>query len=223
MSLAVCIPCYKYHLPHLKRCLDSIEDQTVKPDAVFVSCSSSTENDIAEFYRNNDDYSFPYRIIQHESRKNAAENRNIAAKHVSQDYITFFDADDVMHPQRIEILKTGLSMHPKTHIFLHSYYTKEECNLMFPQYNNVVFEENRLARAPSGCAVHTVKWNSRIHHSQVTVKRAIWEQVKFREDTPYERREDAVFCGDVLALPGIQSLYCPDALSKYYEEGVTHV
>ena len=31
MKIGVAIPCYKYHIQKLKRCLDSIESQEVKP------------------------------------------------------------------------------------------------------------------------------------------------------------------------------------------------
>jgi hypothetical protein len=47
----------------------------------------------------------------------------------------------------------------------------------------------------------------------------VWKNHWFKEETEYERKEDAVFCGQVLAFPGIQSIYIETPLSKYHMEG----
>jgi glycosyltransferase involved in cell wall biosynthesis len=99
MKIGVAVPCYIGHVNQLLHLLDSLENQTVLPDKVVVSSSSTEELHICK------KYSFPLAIITCINKKNAAENRNIAAsKLLDMDYITFFDADDIMHPQRIEIL-----------------------------------------------------------------------------------------------------------------------
>jgi glycosyltransferase involved in cell wall biosynthesis len=222
VPITVCIPCYKYHIPQLKRCLDSIEQQTMLPKEVIVSCSSSTDTDI-QF---STEYSFSVQIITTIERKNAAENRNIAANIAQKDskFISFFDADDVMHPQRLEAISTAIQQFPNTNIILHNYYTPVESKSLvsWPIYQSFSFHINSLARAPSGCAVFTPNWRERIHHSQVSVSKHIWELVKFNETKEYERKEDAVFCGDCLALSNIQSVYVQQPLSKYFEEGTTH-
>ena len=219
-SITVCIPCYKYHIPQLKHCLDAIEKQTILPEAVIVSCSSSAESDI-QF---STEYSFPLKIITTIERKNAAQNRNIAAATAETKYLTFFDADDVMHPQRIEALCTAIDQYPNTEIILHNYFTLEESKTLssWPTYSSLTLLPNTLAKAPSGCAIFTPNWQQRIHHSQVSVSKRVWELIKFNEAKDHERKEDAVFCGNCLALPQIQSVYISQQLSKYFEEGKTH-
>jgi hypothetical protein len=220
-SLTVCIPCYKYHIPHLKRCLDGIEAQTVKPTAVIVSCSSSKHADWDAVFSGTC-YTFPLHILLVEERKNAAENRNAAAAVATTDLLSFFDADDWMHPRRIEVLLTGFQLYPETDILLHSYMTPPETHLPFDVFETPTLVPNTLKRAPSGCAIDGTNPGARIHHAQCTVKRSIWSTVKFREAPQFCRREDALFCGDVLTRPGIQTLYCSNSLSKYFEEGRTH-
>lgn len=218
MSITLCIPCYRVHLQKLVRCFDSIEAQTVKPAEVIVSCSSSRDEDIpVEFSTTR--YTFPYKIVLTQERKNAAQNRNIAASLATTPYVSFFDADDILHPQRIEFITEALKQYPNTDIILHGYRTVHEPEGMI---STPIFHQNQLQRAPSGCAIYAPNWRLRIHHAQVTTTKAIWDQVRFREDAQHERKEDAVFCGDVLALPGIQSVYIPQALSIYEEEGQTY-
>jgi glycosyltransferase involved in cell wall biosynthesis len=213
-SIGVAIPCYKHHIPFLKRCLDSIEAQTVKPQKVVVSCSSSVNTDIINYK-----YSFPLKILTSQERKNAAENRNYASSFLNTDIVTFFDCDDEMHPQRLEYIVDSFEKH-SCDIVLHSYLQNEETAQPFQLYDRPDQRVNVLRRAPSGCAVVESDYASRIHHSQVSVKKSILESYRFKEDVSHERREDSVFCGDVLATPGIQSVYLKNPLSKYYMAGM---
>ncbi len=224
MKIGVAIPCYKYHLDKLKRCLDSIEGQVVKPDFVVVSCSSCELSDVPNEYLGH--YSYPLKILTFRNRQNAAENRNIAAalcKFEGCTHISFFDGDDEMHPQRIQAIRFAISSQPDTDIILHSFLEKkEDLEKPFQKYEKVSVALNKLRRAPSGCAVLEGDWSAPIHHSQNTVKREMWDKVKYREDKDHERKEDAVFCGDILASTGVKSVYIREPLSKYYFEGEWH-
>jgi glycosyltransferase involved in cell wall biosynthesis len=116
MKIGVAIPCYYGHIDQLFILLDSIEKQTILPDKVVVS-SSSTQS-----FENKKTYSFPLEIIVTEEKQNAARNRNVAvSKLQDMDYITFIDADDVMHPQRIEVLLEVFKKEDSD-IILHNFY-----------------------------------------------------------------------------------------------------
>lgn len=213
-TIGVAIPCYKYHIPKLTRCLDSIEAQTIKPNKVVVLCSSSEESDIPNYK-----YSFPLHIVVRSDRRNAAQNRNQAASLLDTDIISFFDADDIMHPQRIEYIQK----HGNVDIVLHSYITEEK----FTPYTHVHAHKNSLAKSPSWCAYYVPDYRAPIHHAHVSCRRHILNRVRFREEVEFQRtehhggREDAVFCGDVLALEGITSCYIAEPLSCYFPEGMT--
>jgi glycosyltransferase involved in cell wall biosynthesis len=207
-TIGVAIPCYKHHANLIPRCLASIEAQTVKPDAVVISCSSSCVSDIPVLPT----YSFPLTLLVSSEKRNAAENRNIAAQNLRTDLISFFDVDDIMHPQRLESLGD-------CDITLHSFLIGDE--QPFQMYSRLITFANILRRAPSGCAVLETDISAPIHHAHVTVKREILSRVQFRTDPQYARREDSLFCGDVLALPNITSLYIANPLSRYYETGAT--
>lgn len=213
-TIGVVIPCYRYHIPALKRCLDSIEKQTVYPTIVYVSCSSCEEEEIPEY-----NYSFPVKVVTHIDRKNAAQNRNIGATALYEtvDILSFFDADDEMHPQRIEYILTCFS--DTMDIVLHNYWEKEDLEREFIVFLYIDKIIGMLQKAPSGCAVLEGNYRAKIHHSQVSIRSKLFEKVCFKEETCFERREDALFCGDILNLPNIRSTYIKNPLSKYHIEG----
>lgn len=209
MKIGVSVPCYYGHIPHLTNLLDSIENQTHRPDKVVVSCSSTKE--LFETKQ----YSFPLEIIITEDHKNAAQNRNIAtAKLNDMDYITFMDADDVMHPQRIEILikafqETGCD------IILHNFLMDDS---EFNHIETIDMRINELTQCYSGCIRHVdiYKYQSQmIHHSQSSIKKHIFDIVQYPEEKEFTRREDCIFCNRVFSIPNITNVYISNQLSVY--------
>jgi glycosyltransferase involved in cell wall biosynthesis len=213
MKIGVAIPCYYGHIDQLFFLLDSIEKQTILPDKVSVSCSSS------QTFENKKTYSFPLEIIVTEEKQNAARNRNVAAaKLQDMDYITFIDADDIMHPQRIEILLQVLKKEDSD-IILHNFYDESEYNVnIFDKIHIISVRTDTLVKSLSGCITHVNGYNDlidKIHHSQVTVKKNIFEQVKLPEEVEFNRKEDCVFCYRVFSLPNIKNAYIQNKLSNY--------
>jgi glycosyltransferase involved in cell wall biosynthesis len=205
-SLGVVIPCHKPYIPYLRECLDSIESQTVKPNEVVVVCSSSQSEDIPASYK---DYSFPLTIVTREDERNQAQNRNQGADVIGTEFVSFFDADDIMHPQRLEIVRKFVT---DVDILLHAYQMETQS---FPVVEVPTVTINQLIRSPTGCAVFVPNWNAPIHHSQVTVRAAVLDRIRFREEPDIKRREDSLFCGDILAMEGVRSAYVADSLSWY--------
>jgi len=213
MKIGVAIPCYYGHIDQIFFLLDSIEKQTILPNKVSVSCSSSQP------FENKKTYSFPLEIIVIEEKQNAAQNRNVAAsKLLDMDYITFIDADDIMHPQRIEVLLEVFKKEDSD-IILHNFYDETECNAnIFDKIHTICLRTDSLIQSWSGCITHVNGYNDsiyKIHHSQVTVKKNIFKQVKFPEEVEFNRKEDCVFCYRVFSLPNIKNAYIQNKLSYY--------
>ena len=214
MKIGVAIPAYIGHIGNLKYLFDSIEKQTRIPDKVIVSCSSVPfyeQRDFLEEYN----YSFHYEIHFHMGFKNASENRNYASSRLKDmDYVTFIDADDIMHPQRVEFILKAFE-ETNADIILHNFHW-DEC-----EFNNkevIDYRVNSLKQCYSGCITHNeAKYVNVefIHHSQVSVKQQILEKVKFPEDSKYNRREDCVFCYTVFSLENIKNVYIKNKLSYY--------
>lgn len=211
-TIGIAICAYKGHIPHLKRLFNSIEAQTRKPDQVVVSCSSSLPEDIP--YRPNM-YSFPFTIITTEEKKMASQNRNIAASHITTDIITFFDADDEMHPQRLEIIEDCFTKH-NVKILMHNY--ELETSNPFETINEFIFHINYLDKDHIWGA--TILRHPYSHcpltNGHVTVSRDAWQNIKFNELPEYHSKDDTIFCTDVIMAYPLQTAYCFSKLSKYY-------
>ena len=217
MKIGVAVPCYIGHVKHLLSLLDSLENQTVLPDKVVVSSSSTDSERVIELHNK---YSFPIAVITCVDKKNAAENRNIAAAHLlDMDYITFFDADDIMHPQRIELLHKVINENQSS-VILHNFYYDTELSKPedLPRIENIEVRNNMLMPAWSGCVTHFHGFNDsidRIHHGQVTIKKELFYVVKFPIEDEFLSREDAVFCNRLLHIEGTTNTYIVNKLSYY--------
>jgi glycosyltransferase involved in cell wall biosynthesis len=227
MKLGVAIPCYKYHIPTLKRCLDAIEKQIIKPEIVIVSCSSCVREDIPDDYYN---YSFPLEILLTTERQNASQNRNVATRKCIEkgmDFISYIDCDDEMHPQRIELLKKCITSNPECEFIVHSFLEKEECNNEFEIIKKPRFFFNILKRNDHGYGVEflvKVQGNKQalVHHSQSTISKNLFNHSIYNESKSCERYEDSFFCADCfLKNSDLQTIYIYETLSKYYPEGKT--
>ena len=210
IRIGIAIPCYKGHIEHLKHVLDSIEKQTRKPDQVVVSCSSSESSDIPATYFQ---YSFPVSIFTCSEKKNTAQNRNIALSKLNTDIVSFIDADDIMHPQRLEAIEQSFLQHDIL-IFLHFYETN--MNKEFITYNQFPVELNKMYVCPWRSVQHThYRCASIIHNGQCSVRREVVDRIRFQEGIEFVGREDTWFVGDVLLIYPGKSAYCPLRLSRY--------
>jgi hypothetical protein len=220
MKIGAAIPAYIGHIKGLFKLLDSIQNQTVIPDKVVVSCSSTKKSDLELdcYFEKVKHYSFYLEIITTEEKKSAAQNRNIAAsKLTDMDCITFIDADDIMHPQRIEILLKVFQEYDSD-IILHNYFVHVTFeNIIFNKIENsdINVRINSLRQHWSGCIEHINYVEEGIHHSQVSVKNEVFNKIKFPEEIEFNRKEDCIFCHRVFNLPDIKNAYIANKLSYY--------
>jgi glycosyltransferase involved in cell wall biosynthesis len=222
MKIGVAIPAYIGHIEGLFKLLDSIQNQTVIPDKVVVSCSSTKKSDLELdcYFEKVKQYSFYLEIITTEEKKSAAQNRNIAAsKLTDMDYITFIDADDTMHPQRIEILLKVFQEHDSD-IILHNYHNSQTHDSITKKIESdtIDIRQNSLKQCYSGCITHKYYYdtNDKIHHGHVSIKQTIFKYVQFPEEPEFYTKEDCIFCYRVFSLPNnIKDSYIVNELSYY--------
>ena len=207
-TIGIAVPCYIHHFEKLKRMLDSIEKNTMKPHKVVISCSSMNNTSVSF---DKDKYSFSIEIIYHNERLNAAQNRNIACEHLDTDIISFFDADDIMHPRRIELLEYAF-LEP-CDIVLHSFISEIESEKEFPIIDTINIKRNQLRQCKSGCIV--LDYIATIAHGHVTVRKTIFNIVRFPEEVCYYFKEDCIFCHRVFDILDIKTAYLSHPLSRY--------
>lgn len=214
VKIGVAIPCYHGHVNNLYNLLDSINLQSIVPDKVVVSSSSTYKIEITKTYN------FPLYITITPEKKNASQNRNIAISNLmDMDYVTFIDADDIMHPQRIEILLKTIHDYDSD-IILHNYQIEPfNTENMFEKIENIKVRTNELIQNWFGYGITHINGYDesidKIHHAQATVKKWILQIIKFPEETEFNRKEDSVFCYRIFNITNIKTAYIQNELSYY--------
>jgi hypothetical protein len=121
--------------------------------------------------------------------------------------------------KRFDVENPEVIKKEESDIILHNFYDETEYNdTIFNKIQNVHVRTNTLIQSWSGCITQTngyYDYIDRIHHSQVTVKKTIFEIINFPEEEEFHKREDCVFCYRVFSLPNIKNAYIQNKLSYY--------
>lgn len=104
-KVSIIIPVYNAQ-EHLKKCLDSVVNQTFKDLEVIIVNDGSTDNSlkICKKYSENDKR---IKVIDKENG-GVSKARNIGLLYVNSEYISFIDSDDWIEPNMIEGLYNSL-------------------------------------------------------------------------------------------------------------------
>ena len=209
MTRGIAIPTFSGHLFHLKKLLSIISESTVLPKQVSVSISSFDE-EIAF-----DEYPFELIITKTIDRKNPCENRNIAAGKLTTDIISLIDGDDIPHIKRLEYIIE--SFNKGAQAVVHNYHQNSNSSIdwyktdlqplsYFHEYVDKVFD---------GCAFAMNSTNHQDYHcAHISVKKEIFEKIKYNEPIGWEVGEDAEYTRQ-LVNNGINISYIYNRLSQY--------
>ena len=209
-TIGVAIPCYKPHHHLLYRLIDSIADQTHKPNKIVVSCSSWDTDTIKEHVHRE----IPVTVVYSKRRIVQAENRNIAARMLGTDIVTFIDADDLMNPRRIEFLlqafeKTGCDciVHDFQYI-PHGTYVPHE------NETEIKISEDIVVKNPTQPGCMTSPNNKSFHHAHLAVTKEVFARFQYPVEEQYYRIEDSVYLATLLRT-GVKICYLENKLSQY--------
>lgn len=110
-SVSIVMPHYN-HQQYIGEALDSLVKQTVKPDEVIIIDDLSKDFDLLEKIVEKYKSSLPIRFERAERKLYCGPAKSYGASLAKGDIIIMHDADDISHPQRIEIVKLFFSKHP---------------------------------------------------------------------------------------------------------------
>ena len=135
-TVCIAVPCVPRHLPSLRLVLHDIRNQSLLPNEVVVSLSQSSEEDgraleqelRREFFdgdvKGNGQQHWPrLRIVASAEARSHSENNNRAASFCESDIVSWFDADDRMHPRRTEMVELAFRR-LRVRVVLHGLYTE---------------------------------------------------------------------------------------------------
>lgn len=102
-AISIIIPMYNVE-KYLRRCLDSVQNQTLADfQAICVDDGSPDKSgQIAEEYAARDKRF----VVVHKENGGLSDARNVGMQYATGEYIMFLDSDDFIHPQTMEIAYT---------------------------------------------------------------------------------------------------------------------
>lgn len=216
-TLSFCITCYNKDIHLLDSLIDWMKMQTVHPDEILISCSGLPEGfkyKLNHIYIKNKQV--PIHTINSPQIHNQACARNAGASASSCTYITFFDTDDVPHPQKIEITKKYINGYD---FLVHNFFEIPKKTLR-ENFKNINFRNYKISsidycddldlnRSCSNISVMCEKYKnpdgSGLHHSHATFKTSIFNNIQFNTKPQFHRFEDGIFLQNVIIhkYPGI--------------------
>jgi glycosyltransferase involved in cell wall biosynthesis len=225
MKITVVIPCYDKHFQFLFRRLVELHTQTNKPEQVIISLNGCKNIEIERINSLQNKFKKLFQdltIIKNQERVPRPEARNLTFDSITGDIICLCDADDQIHPQRMEITKHFFQKYKISHL-LNSYIISEcqnkVCNCLmcelgkpkkFTNYTNIekikYILPNELYNINFGADFirpgvktvlgHNGKYQILPHHGNCAFTKEVFEKIKF--DTNYPRGQDSLFCQEVL-------------------------
>jgi glycosyltransferase involved in cell wall biosynthesis len=215
MTIGVAIPCYSGHVRYITPLLDNIAESTRKPDDIVISCSSSENNRTLAFVYKD----MSVRIWYSTERLNQATNRNRAASLLKTDLITFIDADDLMHPKRIEYLCKAFESRPDIDVVYHNYLYNHVSKRNDPFWDEPEFNPlpNPMVKNPAAVGLMVLTnppGQYEHHHAHVTLRKAVFDRLKFDEEWRFYRMEDSIY-GVKLLNNNIPMLFLNNRLTRY--------
>lgn len=205
VQFSVCIPCWPRDTDKLKRCIRSVENQTLLPIEVIVGHSEMSTRQACLLEKKLKSSFFPVRCVSVESPQRPGANRNLAARHVNRSatHVAFFDADDIMHPRKLEITANTIKKYPRSNVILHRFIEPNKTiSSRFDYDDPQVLHGNEvpIQDIPTYKKSRPFVRKTYTHHGHSTVRAPVLKRVQFREDL--RRAEDCIFILNVVVKYG---------------------
>lgn len=209
LLITVIVPIYKVE-PYIKKCLDSIINQTYQKLEIILVDDGSPDNCgmICDEYAKRDNRI----IVIHKENGGLSSARNAALDIAKGEYVMFVDSDDWVKPEFCAVaLRMALQENVQIvsfgymNIFInkgHVIVRRQKCSTSNP----------RIISASEGVR-HLITYDDRINNYvwNKIYKRSLWEDVRFPEGRLFE--DQAVTC---LLIIRSKTIYVSDAILYNY-------
>lgn len=238
LNIAVCIPCAPKDRSYLPYCLASVQAQTRRPDLIIVSLSVIA--DPKKLVLDISNVTIPVEFVYSSKALMAGANRNLAAARAVElgaDILSFFDADDIMHPQRIERIDAIYTEHSELTGLIHHFIVGPKSDISIYKGERPIPWEpvvnDYLAKGYSQGTygkINIIKFQNCFKRSfrrgygmgacgHATIRAEFWKAYRYLETI--NRGEDNHFIAEVL-VQGKQLGYTGDTLSCYMRADFKH-
>ena len=201
-NVSLCIPCIPRDKNKLERLMKSVKSQTLKPYEVVISLSGEEYTNNYFKYKLQNIAGVPVKIIYSKDKKTASQNRNIASENAIGDIISYIDADDIMKNNRIKRIVSIFKKY-NCNAVLHSY----EFTLDTNKNSNTkikIYEGKYMYKISKELkTLHLwIKNENKIHHGHISIKRSVFNHIKFNTSEQYRRGQDSRFVRDIIEFYG---------------------
>ena len=205
-SISLCIPAIPRDLESgcIFRVVQSAMVQTVPPTEIIIALSNSTyEFGLhARLILRQSAGHIPLRLIRAPELYFQATSRNNAILASSSDIISFIDADDEMHPNRLEIIQHMFAEDKHLIMFLHGY--TEGPELKRWRRENISYTPGHLIGKEELCKSeartrHQPHLDLLVHHAHVSIRQNMLGGFHFDESKASYRMEDSLFVRGIVA------------------------
>lgn len=224
-KITVLIPCYHKHINLLFRTINSFIKGTKKPYQMLISlngCKYISNNKFEQLQKYSN-YFKHFDILKSENVLNRSLARNIAYDYIKGDVISLCDADDIQHPQRIEIVEYFFNNYDIVHLLNsyilsgclknnnnnHCFLCKNNYKRKFDKYSmkdikfmdtKEVYKLNYFNDNIQPGVKTVLAFNDKnqilVGHGSCHFTKEVLSEIKFNEN--YPRGQDSLFCQEVL-------------------------
>ena len=182
MKVSVIVPVYNTE-KYLRRCLDSLVNQTLDDIEVIIIDDKSPDNSALIIDEYKKKYDNKIKVIHNKTNKGIGYNRNIGIKKSSGKYIMFIDSDDYLDRSACEKLYSKAENEQLDLVLcnFHKMLEKDdELEEITPDFVIPYFENTTLDKNPNLLLeVNLAPWNK-------LYKKELIENIKFEENLKYE-------------------------------------
>ena len=207
IKVSIIVPVYNTE-KYLRKCLDSLVNQTLKEIEIIIINDKSPDNSgkIIMEYKNK--YKEKIKVIHNKTNKGIGYNRNIGVKNASGKYIMFIDSDDYLDRSACEKLYFK-AINEKLDLVLCNFHKmlekNDELEEIAPDFVIPYFENTTLYKNPNLLLdVNLAPWNK-------LYKKELLKNVTFPENLKYE---DAIVV--VKAMARAKKIGIVDEKLNYY-------
>jgi glycosyltransferase involved in cell wall biosynthesis len=219
LPISVCIPAIPRDVESgcLDELISSIKRQTVSADEVIISLSNATYPEASRIREHAQETiaPVPVKVVRATEIYVQGKSRNNAVLASTAELISFIDADDKMHPHRLEVIREAFRKNKDLQVFLHGYidesfempndgdeYQWESKSMLTGLSKHVLIGKEEICESEvrSRSQPHSQPHlDLPVHHAHVTVKRSVFEKYIYDESPEAYRVEDSLFVRNVVA------------------------
>jgi cellulose synthase/poly-beta-1,6-N-acetylglucosamine synthase-like glycosyltransferase len=119
-NVSVIVPCHHAHVGYLPELIRAHSEQSIPPFEIVISLSGTSKiplQILEDLIRKN--WNISVRWVLHREELSRGRNRNMALKAARGAIIIPVDADDLPHPQRVELILKAFWAHPEADVIIH--------------------------------------------------------------------------------------------------------